>query len=88
MYFGCFYFFVNKVYFTSKVNFKLTLNSVTSLSLTTALWSCTNTDLMFFTLLEACHTAFFVASSQLLSEFDNTSITFNTAILLFFNVKF
>ena len=66
---------------TSKVNFKFTLNSVTSLSLTTALWDCTKTDLMFFTLLEACFTAFLVASSQLLSELDITSITFIIAII-------
>ena len=42
---------------------------------------------MFFKDFAACVTAFLVASSQLKVELDNTSITFNTAIEINFNIK-
>jgi hypothetical protein len=79
---NAFDFFV--VYSSSKVSLRLTLNSVTLPSFTAALCSCTYIERMCFTDFDAFSTAFFVASSQLVSELERTSITFRTAMIFGF----
>jgi hypothetical protein len=51
---------------------------------TVTLWSCTQADLIFFTVFDALATAVAVASSQLFLDEESTSITFTTDMLIFF----
>jgi hypothetical protein len=72
------------IYSSSNVIFRLTLNSATFPSLTDVLCSLTYTERMCFTDFDAFSTAFLVASSHEVSELDNTSITFNAAVIFWF----